>query len=203
MAALEAGASTLEHGREYNEQVFAKIREKRATWTPTLSAYYTIDPNGPKWAGIQQSFKMALKENAKVSYVPKLGIPIACGGDTGVFAHGKNALELQLMHSLGMPARQVLQAATLMGWRCLRSVYWDGEQGEERLEDQMGVQMPMGDNELPFGYIGPGFAADIIATSGDLVGNDEKGFADAVSADNIVFVMKAGKVYKTGGRPVL
>jgi imidazolonepropionase-like amidohydrolase len=62
---------------------------------------------------------------------------------------------------------------------------------------------PMGDNEVPFGYIARGFAADIIASSGDLLGNDEQGFDDAVSPEKVVFVMKAGKVYKSDGRPVV
>lgn len=59
---------------------------------------------------------------------------------------------------------------------------------------------PMGDNEIGFGC----FAADIIASSRNLIGNNgEKGFADAVAADKIVFVMKAGKIYKKDGKPVV
>ncbi|KAI9454127.1 hypothetical protein BJY52DRAFT_1225236 [Lactarius psammicola] len=41
----------------------------------------------------------------------------ACGGDTGVFAHWDNALELWLMTALGARPAQVLQWATLGGWR--------------------------------------------------------------------------------------
>ena len=53
----------------------------------------------------------------------------------------------------------------------------------------------MGDNEVPFGTIRKGFAADIIATSGDF----ERDFGGAVAASSINFVMKAGRVYKQDG----
>ena len=54
----------------------------------------------------------------------------------------------------------------------------------------------MGDNDVPFGVVRKGFAADIIATSGDL----ERDFDNAVDQKSIVFVMKGGKVYKRDGR---
>ncbi|ELU43504.1 amidohydrolase family domain-containing protein [Rhizoctonia solani AG-1 IA] len=202
LAAINAGANSLEHGYGYNEEVFAKLRGGRVVWNPTLSVF-NLEPDTPKWASLQAAFQLALKENAKVSHNPMSGIPIAVGGDTGPFAHGTNAGELKLMHSLGMPAVRVLQSATLVGWRCVRSMDWDTQWGEQRLSTQMKEAAPMGDNEVPFGYLARGFAADIIATSGNLVGDNEQGFDDAVSSENIVFVMKAGKVYKTGGKPVV
>lgn len=165
--------------------------------------YHTLDPGGPEWEKLKQVFQTALRENSQSHNDLSDAILMACGGDTGVFAHGKNALELQLMHSLGMSARRVLQAATFVGWRCVRGVEWEGSEGVKRLTDQRNDPVPMGDNEIGIGYLGRGFAADIIATSGDLVGNGEKGFADAVSADKIVFVMKAGKVYKKDGKTLV
>ncbi|KAG8727401.1 hypothetical protein FRC11_013304 [Ceratobasidium sp. 423] len=202
LAAINAGVNSLEHGYGYTEEVFARLRGGRIVWNPTLSIY-NLELDSPKWKSLREAFQLALKENAKVSHNPMTGIPIAVGGDTGPFPHGENAGEMKLMHSLGMPAVRVLQAATLVGWRCVRSMDWDTQWGEQRLSTQMKEAAPMGDNEVPFGYLARGFAADIIATSGDLVGNDERGFDDAVSPENIVFVMKGGKVYKSGGRPVL
>ncbi|KAF8605908.1 hypothetical protein BDV93DRAFT_543103 [Ceratobasidium sp. AG-I] len=194
LAALAAGANSIEHGHEINEDVLAQLRERRAVWTPTLSVYHTLDPGGPKWEKLKLVFQSVLKENEKAVDYLKEGVMIACGGDTGTFAHGKNALELQLMHSLGMPAHRVLQAATFIGWRCVRGMEWDGPEGLELVKAQRDNAEPMGDNEMRFGYIERGSAADIIATSGDLVGNGEKGFADAVGADKIVFVMKLAMV---------
>jgi imidazolonepropionase-like amidohydrolase len=142
-----------------------------------------------------------MKENAKVSHNPDEGIQFACGSDIGTFPHGENARELRLMHSLGMPEHRVLQSATLGGWRCVRGMEWEGKEGEERLVAQMHNPVAMGDNEVPFGRLERGFAADIIASSGRFPAGEN--FDKAVSAESIVFVMKAGKVYKEGGRPVV
>ena len=40
------------------------------------------------------------------------GVKICMGGDVGVFAHGKNWLEMEAMQHAGMPAAQVMIAAT-------------------------------------------------------------------------------------------
>ena len=162
-----------------------------AVWVPTLAAYYTTsrEPGGA-WARVAQAFRAALAEGFD---------NIACGGDTGVFAHGNNALELQLMVQLGADWRRVLQWATLGGWHCVRSMAWEGEDGARRLsrvgelaEDARVV----GDNEVPFGILRRGFAADLVATKGDL----QQDFGAAVSHENIVFVMKGGKIYKQNGK---
>ena len=57
----------------------------------------------------------------------------------------------------------------------------------------------VGDNEVPFGVLRRGFAADIIATSGDL----ENDFERAVDKDSIVFVMKGGRIFKRDGKPLV
>jgi imidazolonepropionase-like amidohydrolase len=123
---------------------------------------------------------------------------IACGGDTGVFSHGDNALEMKLMVKLGADWRKVLRWCTLGGWECIRSMGWEGEQGRDRLKN-IGLLREsarvVGDNEVPFGAIRKGFAGDIIATSGNL----EKDFDLAVSVDSIKFVMKGGRLFKRGG----
>ncbi|KAL2353519.1 hypothetical protein BJ546DRAFT_1038176 [Cryomyces antarcticus] len=45
-----------------------------------------------------------------------LGIKLACGGDTGAFAHGDDVRELELMLEADVPLKGVLAAATLHGW---------------------------------------------------------------------------------------
>lgn len=57
----------------------------------------------------------------------------------------------------------------------------------------------VGDNEVPFGVIRRGFAADIVATTGDL----ENDFENAVDKSSITFVMKGGKVFKREGRELM
>ena len=127
---------------------------------------------------------------------------IACGGDTGPFPHGDNALEMKLMVQLGADWRLVLRWATLGGWQAIRSMAWEGRGGAERLARVAELQEDarvVGDNEVPFGAVRRGFAADIVATSGDLEGD----FTSAVDKSSIVFVMKGGRVFKRGGMEVV
>ncbi|KAH7914545.1 hypothetical protein BJ138DRAFT_1098600 [Hygrophoropsis aurantiaca] len=164
-------------------------------WVPTLGAYYTMSSQGKEetWKRAVQTFKAGLARGMS---------NIACGGDTGVFAHGENALELSLMVEYGADWRKVLRWATLGGWECVRSMRWEGPKGKIRIA-QLGEMKEdpriVGDNDVPFGALKRGFIADVIATSGNL----EADFCGAVSADNIQFVMKGGKVYKRDGFPLL
>lgn len=161
-------------------------------WVPTLATFYTV--GGEAWKRASASFKKALAE------LPE-GVEIACGGDTGVFAHGENSLEMKVMANLGADWRKVLQWGTLNGWKCIRSMRWEHGSGVERLKriEELGEDARVvGDNEVPFGAIKKGFAADIIATKGDL----ERDFNNAIDEESIVFVMKGGRVYKESGKAV-
>lgn len=185
---LKLGVDTIEHGYDLGPESLDALSRTRTKWVPTLATSHTVQ--GGLWERSADSFKRALARG--------LTMNISCGGDTGVFAHGGNSLEMALMVRLGAEWKQVLRWGTLGGWECVRSLRWEGRVGEERLarvgelgEDKRSV----GDNEVPFGAIRRGFAADVIATSGDL----EADFDRAVSSGCISFVMKGGKVYKLGG----
>jgi imidazolonepropionase-like amidohydrolase len=178
-AALKAGVDTIEHGHELglSSKVLRKfIDQPQTIWVPTLSVYYKIyGPDHPAYKAVTQSFRTAIQANMK---------NIAIGGDTGAFPHGENALELKLMARLGVPWTSVLQKATLGGWECVRPKNWEE------------VQDGTGDNEVPFGIIKQGFAADIIALDGDL----EKDFE--ATLDRVSFVMKGGTAHKLHGQQI-
>ncbi len=70
------------------------------------------------------------------------GVTVAMGSDAGVFAHGDNARELELMVDYGMTPAAALAAATTVAARVLG------------LEDKIG-------------RIAPGFAADLLAVEGN------------------------------------
>lgn len=179
-------------------RVLRALTRSKTKWVPTLAAYYTLSQGsgdkGP-WVRAAGAFKAALEEGME---------NIACGGDTGVFAHGANALEMVLMVRLGADWRRVLRWGTLGGWECVRSMEWEGRRGAARMaraeaEAEVGeARNGNGDNEVPFGAIRRGFAADVVATCGDVAGD----FEGAVSAERICFVMKGGRVYKRDGRAV-
>ena len=68
---------------------------------------------------------------------------------------------------------------------------------QKKLEQLGHARDLVGDNEVPFGLVRRGFAADLIATSGNL----DSDFEGAVSPDAISFVMKLGRIYKRDGMP--
>ncbi|EKM60544.1 uncharacterized protein PHACADRAFT_189669 [Phanerochaete carnosa HHB-10118-sp] len=164
-------------------------------WNPTLAVFYSsAGQHSVAWQRAVQSFQLFLQKRPR-------DIRIACGGDTGAFAHGDNALEMKLMVQLGAGWRETLQWATLAGWKCVRSMRWEGREGAARLARVEQLQEDariVGDNEVPFGAVRKGFAADIIATTGDF----EKNFTSAVDKGSISFVMKGGKVFKRDGKEV-
>lgn len=165
-------------------------------WVPTLAAHWSLGRNTSAWSQAERTFRDVVRR------YPNGDARIACGGDTGVFAHGDNALEMKIMVKLRAHWSHVLRWGTLGGWECIRSMRWEGPQGLERLRrvESLGEDVrDVGDNEVPFGAVKKGFAADIIATSGDI----EHDFDRAVDKGSIVFVMKGGRVYKRDGREVV
>jgi imidazolonepropionase-like amidohydrolase len=138
-----AGASTIEHGYGGTEEVFRLMAKRGVAWLPTLAAdeayaeyFEGYKPGqGAPTAGMQQTaraFKIALQN----------GVTIGLGSDVGVFAHGTNYRELELMVRYGMTPRQALLAATAVNAKIL------GMEGK-------------------IGQIRPGQLADIIAINGD------------------------------------
>jgi imidazolonepropionase-like amidohydrolase len=110
--AILAGVSTIEHGDYGNEEVFKLMKEKGVALCPTLAANTAIqqyrgwkkgiDPEPDSVALKKKSFQLALK----------IGVTICMGGDVGVFTHGENAIEMELMVECGMKDIDVLRSAT-------------------------------------------------------------------------------------------
>jgi imidazolonepropionase-like amidohydrolase len=109
--AIAAGVDTIEHGYGGTPEIFKAMRDKGIALCPTLAASDAVsryrgwngqDPAPAAVEGNRKSFRMALAA----------GVPICMGGDVGVFTHGENWREMVLMQQEGMPAIQVLSAAT-------------------------------------------------------------------------------------------
>jgi imidazolonepropionase-like amidohydrolase len=100
--AVLAGAETIEHG-DYLDLEIGKLMKERNEmisqyrgWKKGVSSEPTSVTNKKK------SFKEALAS----------GVTIGMGGDVGVYPHGENALEMELMVEYGMKPLDVLKAAT-------------------------------------------------------------------------------------------
>lgn len=137
-----AGVSTIEHGDEGTPEVFRMMKEKGIALCPTLAAgdavaQYSgwkkgIDPELPRIAAKRKTFQEALAA----------GVTICMGGDVGVFSHGDNAREMEMMVEYGMKPIDVLRSATSIN----ADVFGYGNK---------------------IGRIKQGLLADIIAVSGD------------------------------------
>jgi len=114
-----AGVATVEHGDGGTLEVFELMAERGVALCPTLAAPDAIlqyrgwnkgvDPEPARITQKKKSFKAALAA----------GVPIVAGGDVGVFPHGDNVRELELMVEYGMPAAEVLHAVTAGNARLL------------------------------------------------------------------------------------
>ncbi len=109
---IMAGVSTIEHGDEGTSEIFKLMKEKNVALCPTLAAGDAIAQyNGwekgtaaepEKIASKRRTFKLALQA----------GVTICMGGDVGVFTHGDNAREMELMVEYSMKPIDVLRSAT-------------------------------------------------------------------------------------------
>ncbi|HZH97032.1 MAG TPA: amidohydrolase family protein [Flavisolibacter sp.] len=110
--AIMGGVSNVEHGDGGTAEIFKLMKQKGVALCPTLAAGDAVlqysgwkkatDPDHPRIAEKKKSFAAALKA----------GVTICMGGDAGVYAHGDNAREMELMVDYGMKPVDVLKSAT-------------------------------------------------------------------------------------------
>jgi imidazolonepropionase-like amidohydrolase len=109
---IEAGVTTIEHGDGGTPELFALMKAKGIALCPTVAAgdaiaQYNgwrkgIDPEPDRIRQKRESFRQALAA----------GVTICMGGDVGVFPHGDNAREMEMMAEYGMIPLDVLKSAT-------------------------------------------------------------------------------------------
>ncbi|KAJ8507539.1 hypothetical protein ONZ45_g10101 [Pleurotus djamor] len=190
-----------ERSQDKLEEVARLFEESGAVWVPTLAAYYTLSPSqsaktdNSNSTGYYSSWERGVRSfQAALPYISGAKSPrirMAVGGDTGVFAHGENSLEMKLMYQVGADWRDILRWATICGWGCITG------NNPDNIDD---INLALEDGAMPFGAIRPGWAADIIGVAGDFkdIGPGEVDrFGKMIDGQTgVKFVMKEGKVYR-------
>ncbi len=110
--AIDAGVSTIEHGDNGTEAVYKLMKEKGVALCPTLAAGDAIEQYHGWKKGIEPAPESIINKQKTFQLALKTGVTICMGGDVGVYAHGDNAREMELMVDYGMPPIDVLKSST-------------------------------------------------------------------------------------------
>jgi imidazolonepropionase-like amidohydrolase len=140
--AIIGGVDTIEHGDEGTPEIWKLMVEKNVAYCPTIAAGDAtsqyggwkkgIDPEPARITRKRQTFKAALAAGVKMCF----------GGDVGVYAHGDNVRELELMVDYGMKPLDAVRSATSINARLFHQ------------DDRIGT-------------VNKGLLADLIAVEGD------------------------------------
>ena len=140
--AISAGVETIEHGDDGTPEVFRLMKQKGVALCPTVAAGDAISRYRGWKKGVGPEPPRITAKRASIKAAREAGVTFAMGGDSGVFAHGDNTLEMELLvREYGFTPLEVLRQAT------------SGNAGVFHLNDR--------------GSIKPGLLADLVSVAGD------------------------------------
>jgi len=138
--AILGGAETIEHGDGGTAEVFKLMVEKKVALCPTLAAGDATSQYGGWRKGEQAEPQGIQRKRASFKAALEAGVTILSGSDVGVFNHGENAREIELMVDYGMKPDAALRSATSIAGQVLH---------------------------MSIGWVKQGYFADLIAVEGD------------------------------------
>ena len=141
LRAIHAGVQTIEHGDGGTPEVFALMAREGVGYCPTIAAGDAITQYGGWEKGVDPEPARIQRKRKSVRIALESGVQMCFGGDVGVYPHGDNVRELEMMVDYGMTDLAALNAATA------------GNADMFELDDR--------------GRIAPGLLADLVAVEGD------------------------------------
>lgn len=138
--AIEAGVETIEHGDGGSDEVWRLMVAHKTGFCPTLAAGdATAQYGGWKKGSMPEPARLTAKR-ASFKAALTAGVTMCFGGDVGVYAHGDNVRELELMVDYGMRPADAIKSATSVNARLFRMAERVGAVKPKLLADLIAVE---------------------------------------------------------------
>jgi imidazolonepropionase-like amidohydrolase len=165
--AVRAGADSIEHGADIDDETIREMAARGIVWVPTIdhNRYYIDAKDEYGFApGAEKALDDYIRRNMEsLRRAVKAGVKIAMGSDAVYSMFGQNTRELKWFVDAGMSPEQALRSATTIPAALLRM-----------------------DKQL--GRVADGYLADLVAVEGDPLGSID------AAISGVRWVMKEGRV---------